>query len=208
MIYVRDDDVLIDSSSHEKPFEHFKTVHYWICESNRLLHVPTILINNVVKDGTKGIVGFPEAVEFIKSETVAGRMRPQIHGLEHIDYGKLSEDDVRSHLKICREFMWYYFDVVATAWYTPWGASQPHLWSAANKEGLELVDCSRINKLAGRHGVVQRLRDGHKPEDFLEEDEIFFHWWEGGLRLKRVVEVLKHGSWKAAEEANGKWFSE
>ncbi len=208
MIYVRDDDVLIDSSSHDDPFKHFQTVHSWICESDRFLHVPAILINNVVKDGTRGIVGFPEAIEFIKSETKAGRMRPEIHGYEHVDYGKLKVGQVCAHLAMCKEFFWQYFDVEATTWYTPWGASQPHLWDAANLEGLKLVDCSRINKLAGKYGVVQRLREGHKPEDFLEEDEVFFHWWEGGMRLKRVIEVLKHGSWDAAKSANGKWFND
>lgn len=208
MIYVRDDDVLIHSSSHQDPFKHFQTVHNWILESDKLLHVPAILMHNVKKDGTVGLLGFPEAIEYIKSETKEGKMRPEIHGYEHVDYGKLSVEIICSHLKMCKEFLWSSLDAVATTWFSPWGANQPHLYEAADKERLKLVDCSKINKLAGEHGVVQRFRQGHKPEDFLEEDEIFFHWWEGGMRLRRAIQVIKHGSWQAAKEANGKWFSE
>lgn len=207
MIYVRDDDVLIESSSYKDPFKHFQTVHDWICETDKLLHVPAILVNNVVKDGSKGITGFPEAMEYIKSETAAGRMRPEIHGYEHIDYGKLNKAEVVAHLEMCQNFMWYYFDVQPTKWYTPWGASQPHLHDAASFVGLKLVDCSNINKLAGRYGIVQQLKDG-RDISYLENREIFFHWWEGGLRLKRVIEALKYGSYAAAAEVHSdeKWF--
>ncbi len=205
MIYVRDDDVLIDSSGFEDSFKHFKTVHEWICETDKLMHVPAILVHNVVKDGSRGLLGFPDAMEFIKSETAAGRMQPQIHGYEHIDYGKLNKEEVRDHLMKCQDFIWRNFNFDPTVWYTPWGASQPHLHEVTELMGLKLVDCSRIHKLAGKHGVVQRLRDRESP-DYLEDDEIFFHWWEGGLRLKRVIEVLKHGSWDKAESENKDWF--
>jgi hypothetical protein len=205
MIFVRDDDVLIDSSSHKDAFRHFKSIHEQICETPKLLHVPAILVNNVVKDGTKGLAGFPEAVEYIKSETQAGRMRPEIHGYEHVDYAKLDTETVIKHLVECQDFMWKYLEVNTTTWYTPWGANAPHLYEAAAKVDLKLVDCSQIHKLAGRHGVVQRLREGHKI-DFLNDQEIFFHWWEGGLRLKRVIEFLKHGSWYEAANANEDWF--
>jgi hypothetical protein len=68
-------------------------------------------------------------------------------------------------------------------------------------EGLDLIDTSRIHKLRGKHGVVDRLRSGESPW-YLDGEEIFMHWWEGGLRLKRVLEVIKHGSWAEAERVN------
>ena len=205
MIYVRDDDVLIDSSSHKDPVKHFKTVHEWICETPKLLHRPGILVHNVKKDGTRGLSGFPEAMEYIKAETAAGRMAPQIHGYEHIDYGKLSSQEVADHLRYCQDFIWKNFNFDPLIWYTPWGASAPHLHEVTELMGIKLVDCSKIHKLAGRHGVVQRLRDGDDGT-YLEEDEIFFHWWEGGVRLKRVIEFFKHGTWDKAKENNGDWF--
>ncbi len=208
MIYVRDDDVLIGSSSHPDPFKHFKRVHSWICEApDKLLHVPALLMYHNIEKQDEGLLGFPEAMEFIKSETAAGRMRPEIHGYEHKDYKPLTVERVVTELEICKEFLWCSFDTEATKWYTPWGANAPHLYEAADLTGLQLVDCSDINKLAGRNGVVQRFREGHSV-DFLEEKEIFFHWWEGGLRLKRAIEVIKHGDWETAKANNDKWFWE
>lgn len=208
MIYVRDDDVLIGSSGFEDPVAHFKKVHGWICEApGKVMHVPTILMYNNVKNRDKGIIGFPEAMEFIEAETAAGRMQPEIHGYEHKDYKPMPVSEVVTELEVCKEFMWCSFGVEAKKWYTPWGANAPHLYEASAEAGLELVDCSRINKLAGRFGVVQNFREGRTPE-YLEDDEIFFHWWEGGLRLKRAIEVIKHGDWKTAAENNEAWFSE
>lgn len=201
MIYVRDDDVLLHSSSHADPLAHFKTVHGWICETGKLLHVPAILVTEIQQ-----IPRSQEAIDFIKQETKDGRMSPQIHGLNHIDYAKLPLEEIVTHLNICKEFLFKRFDVVPTTFYTPWGANAPHIHEAANNTGLKLVDCVRINKLNGRYGIIQRIKDGDDPADFLDEDEIFFHWWEGGMRLRRVVEVLKHGTWEKAKEANGDWF--
>lgn len=197
MIYVRDDDVLVGSSSHPDPLKHFKTVHNWICETDKLLHVPTILVTEIQQ--------FPEAIEYVREETAAGRMRPEIHGFQHIDYAKLSKEEIEDHLKRCYQFMYEKLGCVPNRFYTPWGANAPHIKEAANNLGLQLIDCSNLNKLQGRYGIVQRLRDGEDPK-FLEEQEIFFHWWEGGLRIKRVIEVLKHGSWSAAQAVNKDWF--
>ena len=198
MIYVRDDDVLLRSSSYKDPFAHFRTVHNWILETDKLLHVPAILVTE--------IQDFPACIEYIKNETSEGRMRPEIHGLNHIDYAKLPLVEVKNHLGQCKQALWTWFKATPTKWYTPWGANAPHLYEAAREYGLQLVDCSKINKLAGRYGIVQLAKDGHDLEKFLHEGEIFFHWWEGGMRLKRVIEVLKHGSYQAAKAANGDWF--
>lgn len=208
MIYVRDDDVLINSSGFSDPFKHFKKVHRWVCEApDKLLHVPALLMYHNIDKQDRGLLGFPEAVDFIKAETAAGRMRPEIHGYEHKDYKPLSKERIRTELEICKDWLWCEFDTVATKWYTPWGANAPHLYEAAVEAGLELVDCSNINKLAGRYGVVQQFREGRSP-DYLEEKDIFFHWWEGGLRLKRAIEVIKHGDWATAKANNDKWFDE
>lgn len=201
MIRVRDDDVLIGSSSHPDPLAEFKRVHKLICESSRLIHVPAILIHHNISTGSPGIVDFPGAVEFVQEKTDDGKMLPEVHGWQHIDYAKLSTAEVVDDLKRCQDFILKHFGRMATKWYTPWGANAPHLYEAANHVELELVDCSAINKLQGRYGVVKRLSDG-KSIDYLEGDEIFMHWWQGGSHLRRVVEVLKHGTWAKAVEAN------
>lgn len=207
MIYVRDDDVLIGSSAHSDPLARFKMIHGWITETPGLLHVPAILKHHVIAEGSPGILGFPGAIEYIREETQEGRMRPEIHGLEHVNYAALDKDVIAAHLREMKDFLFETWDVEATKWYTPWGANAPHLYEAASEEFLELVDCSKINKLRGRHGIIQRLKDGHGL-DWLQEDEVFMHWWEGGVHLRRLVETVKHGSWEAAVEANKgeKWF--
>lgn len=195
MIFVRDDDVLLKSSSYADPLERFKQVHRWICEvPDKVLHIPAILVTEIQE--------FPEAIEYIKEETAEGRMRLEIHGLKHVDYAKLDAYAVRQELKECQVFLNREFNVSATTWYTPWGANAAYLYEAAEAVGLKLVDCSNINKLAGRYGMVQQLKDGHDPIKFLDGKEIFMHWWEGGMRLKRVLEAIKHGSWVEAVKAN------
>jgi peptidoglycan/xylan/chitin deacetylase (PgdA/CDA1 family) len=200
MIYVRDDDILIFSSEWERPAKRFRQIHRWVCEDPHFLHIPTILKYNVKGDATPGILAFPSAIEYIAEETAQGRMRPEIHGLEHIDYGKKSLEQVRSDLREMVDFINEKFNYNPTTWYTPWGASQAHLHEAAALENLKLVDCSNINKLRGEEGVTRKIMDG-KGFDWLEEQEIFTHWWEGGARLLRVIKAHKYGGWeKAAEE--------
>jgi hypothetical protein len=198
MIYLRDDDVLVGSSGHEDSFKKFQQVHRWICETDKMLHVPTILVTE--------IQAFPECIEYVKEETAKGKMAPEIHGLKHVDYGKLSIDEVRAHLKECQVFMWYKFGVVAKKWYTPWGANSPDLNETANFIGLELVDCSSIIKLNGRFGVLQEAKEGKDIEKLFDGKDIFYHWWQGGLRLKRMVEILKYGSMEKAKENNKDLF--
>ena len=69
-----------------------------------------------------------------------------------------------------------------------------------------MVTCEHIHKMNGRYGVVQQLMDG-RDISYLDGEEIFMHWWEGGARLKRIIEVAKHGSWEAAKDANKKLFA-
>lgn len=207
MIRVRDDDVLIDSSGHDSAFLRFKQTHEWITSAG-FMHVPAILVHNNVEQGHRGIKGFPEAISYIREYVEEGSMAPQIHGWEHVDYGKKSCEQVIEDIGKAKDFLFDTWGVEATKWYTPWGASQPHLWEAAANLHLELVDCSRISKLEGQYGVVARLKAGEKLEDFMGDQEIFYHWWVGGARLLRVCEVAKHGSWEAAKAANPKLFRE
>lgn len=198
MIYIRDDDVLVNSSAYtdkrKTPLERFKQIHRWICDTPKLLHVPTLVVGPLLSN--------PEAIAFIKEEAQCGRMLPQVHGYEHIDYGKLSKEEVIEDLKKCQEFIWKNFDIIATKWYPPWGANAPHLYAAAAARKLELIDCSSINTPGS---VIQRVYNGEDIEMFMDEKEVFVHWWERGMRLKRIVEILKHGSVEAAKAAND-WF--
>jgi len=204
MIRVRDDDVLLSSSSYSDELGRLKQIHDWICEvPDTLIHVPTILVTEIQE--------FPAAIEYIRKETAEGRMLPEVHGLSHKDYASLSSVEIVFELTQCKEFIHRQFNHVATKFYTPWGAGADergkHIKGAAISVGLEMVTCENITKLQGRFGVCQELRNG-RDISYLDGDEIFMHWWEGGSRLKRVVEVAKHGSWEEAKKANRKLFSD
>ncbi len=204
MIRVRDDDVLLSSSSYSDELGRLKQIHDWICEvPDTLIHVPAILVLEIQE--------FPEAIEYVRQETVEGRMLPEIHGLSHKDYASLTEKEIQAELNVCRDWIHYKFGHEATKFYTPWGAGADergaHIKPAAAAIGIEAVTCEKINKLQGRYGVCQLLRDGN-PLSYFDGGEIFMHWWEGGSRLKRIVEVAKHGSWEAAKKENRRLFSD
>ena len=179
MIIIRNDDVLLSSSRAEysNAFERFKHVHEVICRSDRFLHVPAIL--------TEEIQEFPEAIAYIQQETAQGRMKPQLHGLRHIDYGQLSEEEVSEHLLYSCGWFIDNLGYLPTKWYTPWGANQPHLHSAAEGFNMKAIDCSNTIKFKGRYGVTQLLSEG-KEVSYFDKQEIIMHWWSA-LDVERLT---------------------
>lgn len=196
MIYVRNDDILLSSSDWGNPFLRFKEIHEWILavKKHPVMHIPTIL--------TTEIQAYPECIEYIREETAQGRMQPQLHGVRHIDPGTFGYEGLMDQLKIGREWIQKNLGYTPTRYYTPWGAGeavgQEWMWKAAAKCNFVMVTCSDINKLNGRFGMVQQLKDGHDPIKFLEGKEIFMHWWQRGQRLQRVLQAIEAGSWEAA----------
>ena len=191
MIRVRDDDVLVNTSSSQNPVKKFKMVHEWICEvPDTLLHVPTILVTEIQE--------YPDIIPFIREEAAEGRMEVQIHGLQHIDYAKLEEDEIANHLEYCRGWIRKHLGCESTKFYTPWGAGADGtgevIHHAAARVGMEVVTCEKTRNLSGGCGVVQALYQGQDLHEFMGDREILLHWWENVTRLKRVVEVLKAGS--------------
>lgn len=181
LIRIRNDDVIIVGSDCSTPIERFKHVHEQICRTDKLIHVPTIIVDDIQR--------WPELVKYIKDETKAGRMIPEIHGRWHIDYGKLPIQEVLDQLSYCQ--LWFVENLghMPTKWYTPWGASQPHLHRAADMANLELVDCSRTVKLKGRHGLPQLMKEG-KPLSYFDGQEVIMHWWNG-LDVQRLGELVE-----------------
>jgi hypothetical protein len=215
MITVRNDDVMQKSGSWPDPpgrplywgaTGRFKQLHGWICRCpEHFIHVPSLMLYHVKDDpDTAGLLAFPEVIKFIEQETKEGRMQPEIHGVEHIDYKKVSYERCVADLQIMKDYIRKKFDYEATRWFTPWGANADHMHEAAKQEGLTLVDCSAIRKLPGRYGIWQRVKECKEPEHVMRvlnqaDKSIFLHWYDGGARLLRVIETVKHGT--AAEAA-------
>jgi peptidoglycan/xylan/chitin deacetylase (PgdA/CDA1 family) len=174
MITVRDDDVLLPSSSHKDPFARFKLVHELIVEHGAH-HIPTILCGE--------IQAFPEAVEYIKIETAAGNMTPELHGWLHSPYHQWSGEEVEADLKRCVEWFTPTFGHPPTRFYTPWGSNTPIIAEAAKKHGMILVDCTEV--LPPTH--VRRHPEKYRGH---QDAELFIHWWEGINRLNTALGVL------------------
>ena len=192
MIRVRDDDVLLHSSDWNRKgsFHRFNRVHSWISEfPEHFIHIPTILVTEIQK--------YPECIEFVRKETAAGNMIPEIHGLEHIDYGKLSYSEITDHLEQCIEWFDSNLNWKPTKFYTPWGAMSNDIMNASNQLGIKAVG---VDTKLTLENYTKRLGNG-EPISILDGQEIFMHWWSRGIRLKRVAMAVSHGSWAAAAVA-------
>jgi peptidoglycan/xylan/chitin deacetylase (PgdA/CDA1 family) len=196
MILIRNDDVILDSSGKYKgkEFERFRFVHEQICRvPDKLLHCPAILCEE--------IEAFPQAIEYIREEAKAGRMRPYLHCWNHTDWTTKSRDEIVNMLKQCD--LWFdlnlYYEY--TVWATPWGANSPVAQQAARELGIrvetthETVDIKAAARFVQQSGLPS-----------LDGRTVLFHWWERGLSLFRIVEAAAQGSWAAAAAAKPEWF--
>ena len=195
MIRLRDDDVLVPTRSYPSSFARFRRIHEWLKICPSIIHVPTIV--------TQEIEAYPGCIEYIRTETAAGRMEPQLHGVLHIDYSALPIERVRDDLLRGIEWMLIHLGVSPSIWYTPWGSTQETLRAAAASVGLELVGVER-HWMIDR--VNARLRSGDETVESLQGREVFFHWWGGGLRVLRLAHAINHGSWAAAAKAERSLF--
>ena len=163
MIYIRDDDVLLGE------FAKFKRVHDKICRSPRLMHRPAIVVSDIQK--------FDDGMLLVEEETKEGRMLPEIHGLEHIDYAKIPFIEIKTHLYTCVEFIENKFSYTPLKWYTPWGADTEEMRRASKEVGLELVNCENRNKLRGEDSVWDYMKQGNDMS-YIEGQAVFMHYWD------------------------------
>ncbi len=201
MIRMRDDDVLVATRSFASSFERFKEIHQLIARVPQMIHVPAVIIDGGANDG-KGLEDYPECIEYIRTETLEGRMAPEFHAMFHVDPAKLSEQHVCEHLEEGIEWMQREFACTPERWYTPWGADNEMLRAAAEKYGMQLVGVDRHWQI---HRVLARQADNEQPAE-LDGQEVSFHWWEGGARVARLCSIVRHGSWGAAKEAERELF--
>jgi hypothetical protein len=181
MIFVRDDDVLMASSQWPDPFVRFKEVHEMICRYDFALHVPALLTSELDK--------FPEAIQYIRTETNAGRMQPEFHGIEHIDYANLTSEEILWNYMQAQGWFYRNIGVEFTKHYTPWGAGADergaHIGPTAAHAGIVMVTCA--NLLEPEHIIA----DPDASQAKYEGREIFIHWWAGIGKLQRALDKLR-----------------
>lgn len=211
VLIVRNDDVLVHSRQFaNREFERFKGKHELICQSSRLLHAPAILVTE--------IQDFPQCIQYVREETEAGRMRPELHGFQHIDYASLSVSDLNDHLTKSLEWFQAILGVLPTRWYTPFGAGNDergyHLNAKAKEFGMTLyaVDTGTMYRdVIGSPQIETALRwfrEGMTFDQYLDKyDDTLMHFWAMGSKTERLLEVSKYGSYKDATIMNKKLFT-
>lgn len=223
MLRIRDDDVLVRSSSWNNSFTHFKEIHEYIAGTEgKVMHVPAVLVSEIQE--------FPECIAYMKEQTALGTMEPEIHGYKHIDYSRLalpldkvpprgriklenySDDElsvqaqeVIRHLSSCVQWITTEFGRAPTKWYTPWGADNKLLRDCAKIVGVELIGTENLFEIAA---ALEMLRNGASLEDIEKRGEVMIHWWQRGSRVKRFCAVARHGSWAEAVKREPAIFEE
>lgn len=193
LIRVRGDDVLVHSEAMKgAEFSKWKKHHQWVVEGPPyFFHVAAILC--------KEIQDFPEAIEYIRKEVAEGRLALDLHGWEHIDYGKLETEDIELHLEQSFDFFLKTFNCLPFRWATPWGANSPNIRKAARK--FSLIVEGVTDPVIDQSQAVNIVQHADSIEPLIDKI-ILFHWYEKGLKLWRIIQAAKYGSWKQAALAH------
>jgi hypothetical protein len=189
MLTVRIDDILGTSSQWQgrrNPPYRFAQISRWLAQTENITHMPTIVVQE--------IKSWPETINLIRDEAAEGRMSPQIHGWQHIDYNKLGEAEIERHLDQCLEWFSRELSYRPCIWATPWGAESPKLTHCASKFSLEIQG---VKKVATPGGFIEWSKT-HNVNDWDSSIPAFCHWWNRGNRLLKIVEIVKYGSYREA----------
>lgn len=188
MLIIRVDDVLVESAQwsgrRNAPYR-FAQIHRWLCKSKKIMHMPTLICFT--------LQNFPDTVKLIQQETLEGRMNPQLHGWEHINYNALSEFDIKIHLD--KSITWFKENLgkEPLIWCTPWGSVSEKLEKCAKTFGLEIQ---------GTSGLLEPLlwlknyenESSETLSNLIENNmcyNILAHWWERGGRLDRISKMCE-----------------
>lgn len=197
LIRVRTDDVLVHSDAmqgHE--FEKWRKHHHWVLEApDNFFHTAAILCSE--------IQDFPEAIAYIQKESAEKRLTLDLHGWQHIDYGKIPQAEIEEHLEKSFEFFYKTFNCLPFRWCTPWGANSEGIRKAARKYSLIVEG---VHDPVIDQGQAVGLVQQNNGTSILLGKTVMVHWFERGLKLWRIVQAAKYGSWEAAVKAHPEEF--
>ena len=190
---------MVSSSSftRERAINRVVQIHRWMDKAPQgyFNYIPTVVVSEMDN--------WPEITSLLRHETIAHKISPQIHGWEHIDYGSVSKTVIRGHLDKClnwfKNTLWY----EPTIWASPWGAWTRDMEEVASEFDLTLettaptVPLGRLIEMTKKNGV-EAIRYGNPL--------VLCHWWERGLKILRLTEIARYGSYEAAETARPDLF--
>lgn len=197
LIRVRTDDVLVHSDSMAgAEFEKWKKHHQWVLEAPLYFYHSAAILCKEIQD-------FPEAIAYIKKESEEKRLILDLHGWEHIDYAKISQEQIELHLEQSFEFFMKAFNCLPVRWATPWGANSEGIRKAARKFSLVVEG---VNDPVIDQGQAVKLVHTYDSAEILRGRVVMVHWFERGLKLWRIIQTAKYGSWQKAAEKHPEEF--
>jgi len=193
LIRVRTDDVLVHSDSMKgAEFEKWRKHHRWVLEAPAYFyHVAAILC--------KDIQDFPKAIDYIRQEVAEGRLGLDLHGWEHIDYSKIPQEQIEEHLEKSFEFFLKTFNCLPSRWATPWGNNSEGIKKAARKYSIAVEGVT--DPVIDQSQAVNIVHHFNSITPLLGK-VIMVHWFERGLKLWRIIQTAKYGTWTKAEAAH------
>lgn len=178
MIYVRDDDVLVNTENFKDPFGRFRGIHNIIKERNAIHRVGIVV---------ESIKGRSDITRYIRDEFEAGTMHPHFHGIEHINYASMDRRQIVGVIRDAQRFWCDNFGTRFLFFYTPWGADSSEIRQACSEEGIIFRDCKHEF-----YPIEDVSRDPEASYEKYNDKEIFIHWWaKGAKRLMRVLDRLQ-----------------
>jgi peptidoglycan/xylan/chitin deacetylase (PgdA/CDA1 family) len=192
---------MVDSTSfsRDRAIKRVMQLHRWMDQAPKgyFNYIPTVIVGEMID--------WPEITDLLRHETAAHKISPQIHGLHHVDYGSLDKETIREHLGLCmtwfKDTLWY----EPTIWATPWGGWSRDMEEVASEFNLTLettrptISIGRCIDLCKTEGV-ETVR--------YSSPLVLIHWWEKGLKLLRLTEIVKNGSYEAAVVARPDLFGD
>jgi predicted deacetylase len=183
MLRIRIDDVLVHSKGYN-PDDRFAQISRWLEQCPRIKQDPTILV--------KDIQAYPTTVEAIRQKVQEGKMFPELHGWEHVDYNKLDDLEVARHLFKSMDWFEKTLHVTPKIWATPWGAESERLSKIASSFDL------KVEGVGATIAPGQWLAEARKQKNMIMDQTVMDHWWQRGLRLLRIATVINCGSYEEA----------
>lgn len=183
---VRIDDVMWATSDKKmvgKEVQKFQKYVRW-CQETNVPVVPAILCNDIER--------FPECIVWLRDEVEKGKLIScDLHGWEHVDYGAMTVAEIREHLD--KALDWFEANQLPSPirWVTPWGANSPAMQQAAIEFDLVIEDTTL--PVIDQKVADTQLRITKDP-GVLKDKVIMTHWFERGLRLYRICQVLYYDS--------------
>jgi peptidoglycan/xylan/chitin deacetylase (PgdA/CDA1 family) len=193
------DDVLVHSEPmKDLEFQKFRKHHQWCLEAPKLFYPIAAVLCKEIQD-------FPDAIAYIRSQLDEHKLFVDLHGWEHIDYTKLTQEQVEEHLEKSFDFMLNTFNCLPIRWAPPWGGISEAMQQACRKYSLTLEGVT--NPVIDQGDAVAMVKK-HGTIECLQGKIIMVHWFERGLKLYRIIKTGVHGTWEEAAKAEPEYFKD